>query len=99
MRAEHDNAVKTAMAQSTGESSGRADLVVASEYLRLRLHCEQPPRIKDRRYHARMYQKCFIGRELVDWLIEHLEASNRNIAVKCMRTLQDIGLIHHGMLW
>lgn len=87
------------MAQSTTIPSRRADLVLASEYLRLRLHCEQPPMIKDRRYHARMYQKCFVGRELVDWLIEHLEATNRNIAVKCMRALQDVGLIHHGMVW
>ena len=85
------------MAQNTDNCSRKADLVLASEYLRLRLHCEQPPLIKDRRYHARMYQKCLVGRELVDWLIEHLEASNRNTAITCMRALQDLGLIHHGM--
>ncbi len=85
------------MAQNTDNCSRKADLVLASEYLRLRLHCEQPPLIKDRRYHARMYQKCFVGRELVDWLIEHLEANNRNTAITCMRALQDLGLIHHGM--
>ena len=85
------------MAQNMDKCLRKADLVIVSEYLRIRLHCEQPPLIKDRRYHARMYQKCFVGRELVDWLIEHLEVSNRNTAVKCMRVLQDIGLLHHGM--
>ena len=87
--------VLNAMAESTANSSRKTDLVIVGEYLRIRLHCEQPPLIKDRRYHARMYQKCFVGRELVDWLIEHLEASNRNLAVKCMRALQDINLLHH----
>ena len=85
------------MAQNTDSRSRKTDLVITSEYLRLRLYFEQPPLIKDRRYHARLYQKCFIGRELVDWLIEHLEASDRIMAVKCIRALQDIGLIHHGM--
>lgn len=83
------------MAQNTDSRSRKTDLVITSEYLRLRLYFEQPPLIKDRRYHARLYQKCFIGRELVDWLIEHLEASDRIMAVKCIRALQDIGLIHH----
>ncbi|XP_028414602.1 DEP domain-containing mTOR-interacting protein-like [Dendronephthya gigantea] len=83
------------MAQVAQNRSRKAELVIVSEYLRLRLHCGQPSMIKDRRYHARLYQKCFVGRELVDWLVEHLEATNRNIAVQCMRALQDIGLIHH----
>ena len=89
---------KTAMAQDAENRSRKTELVIVSEYLRLRLHCGQPLMIKDRRYHARLYQKCFVGRELVDWLIEHLEASNRSVAVECMRALQDTGLIHHGIV-
>ena len=76
----------------------KLDLVIASEHLRNRLHCEQPALIKDRRYHLRIYQNCFVGRDIVDWLIDHLEASNRHVAVRCMRILQDQGIIHHGML-
>ena len=74
----------------------KVDMVVAGEHLRCRLHCEQPPLIKDRRYHLRVYQSCFVARDLVDWLIEHLEANDRNAAVECMEILLCNGFVHHG---
>lgn len=73
----------------------KVDMVVAGEHLRCRLHCEQPPLIKDRRYHLRVYQSCFVARDLVDWLIEHLEANDRNAAVECMEILLCNGFVHH----
>lgn len=61
---------------------------------RLRLHEEKV--IKDRRHHLKTYPNCFVAKELIDWLIEHKEASDRETAVKLMQKLADRGIIHHG---
>ena len=72
-------------------------VVLVGEHLRNRLHAEEDPvMIKDRRYHLRMYPCCFVGRDLVDWLIRHEDASSRGGAVQCMNVLLDHGIIHHG---
>ncbi|XP_040117642.1 DEP domain-containing mTOR-interacting protein [Oryx dammah] len=59
----------------------------------LRLHEEKV--IKDRRHHLKTYPNCFVAKELIDWLIEHKEASDRETAVKLMQKLADRGIIHH----
>lgn len=72
-------------------------VVLVGEHLRNRLHAEEDPvMIKDRRYHLRTYSCCFVGRDLVDWLIRHGDASSRGGAVQCMNVLLDHGIIHHG---
>lgn len=63
---------------------------------RLRLHEEKV--IKDRRHHLKTYPNCFVAKELIDWLIEHKEASDRETAIKLMQKLADRGIIHHGEL-
>lgn len=65
-----------------------------SFFSRLRLH--EGKVIKDRRHHLRTYPNCFVGRELVDWLLDHKEASDRNTAVRIMQRLLDQSIIHHG---
>ncbi|GAB5584205.1 phosphatidylinositol 3 [Prionailurus iriomotensis] len=60
---------------------------------RLRLHEEKV--IKDRRHHLKTYPNCFVAKELIDWLIEHKEASDRETAIKLMQKLADRGIIHH----
>ena len=62
---------------------------------RLRLH--EGKVIKDRRHHLRTYPNCFVGKELIDWLIEHKEASDRDTAIKIMQKLLDQSIIHHGI--
>lgn len=52
--------------------------------------------IKDRRHHLRTYPNCFVAKELIDWLIEHKEASDRDTAIKIMQRLLDQSIIHHG---
>ena len=52
--------------------------------------------IKDRRHHLKTYPNCFVAKELIDWLIEHKEASDRETAIKLMQKLADRGIIHHG---
>lgn len=63
---------------------------------RLRLH--EGKVIKDRRHHLRTYPNCFVAKELIDWLIEHKEASDRDTAIKIMQKLLDQSIIHHGKL-
>lgn len=66
----------------------------SSSSSRLRLHEEKV--IKDRRHHLKTYPNCFVAKELIDWLIEHKEASDRETAIKLMQKLADRGIIHHG---
>ena len=80
-------------------SAKSLQILLLAEHLRMRLHSERDcPMVRDRRYHLRTYPCCFVGRELVDWLVKHGEASSRAVAVQCMCILQENGLIHHGKL-
>lgn len=80
-------------------SSKFVHILLLSEHLRARLHCERnPDMIKDRRYHLRMYQCCFVGKEVVDWLLKLGEAPSRFSAVQCMCALQESNLLHHGKI-
>lgn len=78
-------------------SSKFIHILLLSEHLRARLHAERNPEmIKDRRYHLRMYQSCFVGKDVVDWLVKHGEAPSRFAAVQCMYVLQENNILHHG---
>ena len=70
-------------------------ILIAGEQLRLRMH-DEPSLIADRRYHFKTYTCCMVGREAVDWLVKSREATSRENAIKCMRLLQDNGVLHHG---
>ncbi|KAJ6663120.1 hypothetical protein lerEdw1_010713, partial [Lerista edwardsae] len=59
----------------------------------LRLHEEKV--IKDRRHHLKTYPNCFVAKELIDWLIDHKEASDRETAIKLVQRLLDRSIIHH----
>lgn len=63
-------------------------------FVRLRLH--EGKVIKDRRHHLRTYPNCFVAKELIDWLIEHKEAMDRDTAIKIMQRLLDQSIVHHG---
>uniref|UniRef100_A0A8C5WU23 DEP domain-containing protein n=1 Tax=Laticauda laticaudata TaxID=8630 RepID=A0A8C5WU23_LATLA len=63
---------------------------------RLRLHEEKI--IKDRRHHLKTYPNCFVAKELIDWLIDHKEASDRETAIKLVQKLLDRSIIHHGKM-
>ncbi|KAJ1193880.1 hypothetical protein NDU88_003176 [Pleurodeles waltl] len=64
-----------------------------TERIRLRLHEEKV--IKDRRHHLKTYPNCFVGKELIDWLIDHKETTERETAVKLVQKLFDSSIIHH----
>lgn len=81
------------MQKKAAELERLAEVLVTGEQLRLRLH--EGKVIKDRRHHLRTYPNCFVAKELIDWLIEHKEASDRDTAIKIMQKLLDQSIIHH----
>ena len=66
------------------------------EELRNILHNEENSLIKDRKYHLRNYKCCFVGSELVDWLLEKGEVEKREEAVDILQKLLEYSVIHHG---
>jgi hypothetical protein len=51
-------------------------------------------KIKDRRYHLRIYPQCFVGSEAVDWMCDRFRIS-RVEAVKLGQKLMDAKHVHH----
>uniref|UniRef100_A0A087Y0B3 DEP domain containing MTOR-interacting protein n=1 Tax=Poecilia formosa TaxID=48698 RepID=A0A087Y0B3_POEFO len=85
--------IGTTMQKKAAELERLAEVLVTGEQLRLRLH--EGKVIKDRRHHLRTYPNCFVAKELIDWLIEHKEASDRDTAIKIMQKLLDQSIVHH----
>uniref|UniRef100_A0A3Q3BDU0 DEP domain containing MTOR-interacting protein n=1 Tax=Kryptolebias marmoratus TaxID=37003 RepID=A0A3Q3BDU0_KRYMA len=85
--------IGTTMQKKAAELERLAEVLVTGEQLRLRLH--EAKVIKDRRHHLRTYPNCFVAKELIDWLMEHKEAADRDTAIKIMQKLLDQCIIHH----
>ena len=81
---------------NTVRASNKSAILAVGEELRLLLHDEDPPIIKGRRYHLRVYENCFVGHDMVDWLLKKGEVESRKEAVAMMQKLLDNGVIHHG---
>lgn len=81
---------------NTVRSSNRSAILAVGEELRQLLHAEDPPILKDRRYHLKTYSTCFVGHEMVDWLLKKGEVESRAEAVAMMQKLLENEVIHHG---
>ena len=81
---------------NTVRASNKAAILAVGEELRQLLHLEKPPLMKDRRYHLRTFEACFVGHEMVDWLLKKGEVESRREAVAMMQKLLENGVIHHG---
>ncbi|XP_065905940.1 DEP domain-containing mTOR-interacting protein-like [Dysidea avara] len=79
---------------STVRSLNKEAVLALGEDLRQTLH-ECPGMIKDRRYHLKTYSTCFVGNDLITWLVERKEVETRKDGVTAMQKLQDNGVIHH----
>ncbi|CCQ62015.1 DEP domain-containing protein [Crocosphaera watsonii] len=55
---------------------------------------EKGVEIKDRRYLLELYPKCFVGSDLVDWMVDNLSIPLEK-AVKIGQQLVDNKIIHH----
>ena len=51
-------------------------------------------KIKTRRYKLKLYQRCFLGNETVDWIVENIKI-DRAKAIKVCQKLIDKKVIHH----
>ena len=51
--------------------------------------------VADRSYRLGTYKQCFVGSELVDWMIETSRASSREEAVRMGQTMVLTGVCHH----
>ncbi|XP_019854510.1 PREDICTED: DEP domain-containing mTOR-interacting protein-like [Amphimedon queenslandica] len=81
---------------NTIRASNRSAILAVGEELRQLLHAEDdPPVLKDRRYHLKTYATCFIGHEMVDWLLKKGEVESRSEAVAMMQKLLENEVIHH----
>nr|XP_033818452.1 DEP domain-containing mTOR-interacting protein-like isoform X2 [Geotrypetes seraphini] len=85
--------VGSGVKKKAAERQHRAEVLLAGEQLRLRLH--DGKLIKDRRYHLRTYPNCFVAKELTDWLVEHKEAPDRETGIRLMQKLMHHNIIHH----
>ena len=74
-------------AQKTSEKINLYDLIA-------KMRREQGLEIKTRRYQLKLYKRCFVGSEAVDWLVNHLNIS-RQQAVAIGRKLIHKKIIHH----
>ncbi|XP_053814274.1 DEP domain-containing mTOR-interacting protein-like isoform X2 [Vidua macroura] len=85
--------LSSSLKKKATEHHYRAEVMIAGEQLRLRLH--DGKLIKDRRFHLRTYPNCFVAKELTDWLIDHKEAPDRETGIRLMQKLMDHYIIHH----
>ena len=51
--------------------------------------------VKDRRYFWRLYKQCFVGSEVIDWLLKNEKLKNRNEGKQLGQKLMDEGLFRH----
>ncbi len=52
-------------------------------------------KIKDRRHHLVKYKRCFVGKDLVTWLLLSWKLKNRKNATKIATTLHNLGWFEH----
>eukprot|EP00029_Vermamoeba_vermiformis_P007572 TRINITY_DN3312_c0_g2_i1.p1 TRINITY_DN3312_c0_g2~~TRINITY_DN3312_c0_g2_i1.p1 ORF type:complete len:302 (+),score=49.77 TRINITY_DN3312_c0_g2_i1:112-1017(+) len=52
-------------------------------------------KVKDRIYKGRIYSKCFIASEAIQWLVENTTAETKEDAISFGRHLQRCGVFHH----
>ena len=51
--------------------------------------------IKDRKYHSKTYKNCFIGRDMVNWLLEHEYGENVEEALEIGNYIMSKDIFHH----
>lgn len=83
------NGTSSNAAQAGGDNHRLSLRKLASE-----MRSEQGVEIKTRRHKLKLYQRCFVGTEAVDWLTKRAKVS-RTEAVKLGQQMIERGLFHH----
>ncbi|XP_071485687.1 DEP domain-containing mTOR-interacting protein-like [Diadema antillarum] len=76
-------------------SRAAGNILIIGEKLRHALYAANPCMIRSRRYRLRSYAQCFVGSELVDWLIKQGTIKDRTTARQAMNVLHKYNVIHH----
>jgi hypothetical protein len=73
----------------------RADAQLLADLIDVQQGMLRELSIKDRQYHGRVYQDCFVGSEAVDWFISRRHAATREEGVAIGECLVGMKLIRH----
>ncbi|CAG5133093.1 unnamed protein product, partial [Candidula unifasciata] len=79
--------------RNTRWASNVYEIFLIGEQLRKQIH--QQGLVKDRRHHLRKHKKCFIARDLIDWLLKMHHVQSRDEAVCALQILKQHGVFHH----
>ena len=52
--------------------------------------------VRSRVQDQQLYSHCFLGCEMIDWMVQRQEAPSREDAVKELRTMLENGILRHG---
>ncbi|BFZ16651.1 hypothetical protein BsWGS_19691 [Bradybaena similaris] len=74
-------------------SSNVYEIFLIGEQLRKQMH--EQGLVKDRRHHLRKHKKCFVARDVIDWLLKMHHVQSRDEAVSAMGILKQHGIFHH----
>lgn len=83
---------------SKGNYSGEIDwdfLCETDKHIELVKRIHSSTLVRNLTYHFKTFKKCFIGKELVNWLIENGEADSRERAIQIGNELLDLHYFHH----
>ncbi|MEM7591269.1 MAG: DEP domain-containing protein [Cyanobacteria bacterium P01_A01_bin.83] len=80
---------------SSGHKKSKTNLNrISVRQLAQEMRSEEGVEIKTRRYKLKLYQRCFVGSEAVDWIINKTKLS-RTDAVSLGQKMLDKGIFHH----
>ena len=69
---------------------------ISLKQLASEMRSEKGVDIKTRRHKLKLYQRCFLGNEAVDWIVERVKIS-RSDAVKLGQKMLEKGMFHHAL--
>ncbi|KAM3929420.1 DEP domain-containing mTOR-interacting protein [Leptodactylus fuscus] len=82
-----------AVLKKAAEMEEIAEIHIICDQLKTRL--QEDKIIKDRRIHLCTYPYSVVAREVIDWLIDRKEATDRAGAVELMNKVMEYNLLHH----
>jgi len=90
----------TSKSSSTGDNfkEYEENFAVEKQYDDLAIRMRDPQNgveVKDRKWYFRNYKECFVGRELVDWMLKENLANTREKAIQIGRELQKRNYLSH----
>lgn len=95
-----EDATVTSQPETTSNSSNTTTKTqtdtnrISLRQLGLEMRSEKGVEIKTRRHKLKLYQRCFLGNEAVDWIVQRVKVSRQD-AVTLGQKMLEKGIIHH----